>query len=209
MQEHLHQAAAEDEKLQRGRHADSPRKNVVVGLLNALKKRVVNVDQHTERRPRVRGDQRQQCVPRFVIVFGTFCFGIEQRVLIRQKCTPFRDKRIEVGNRNRMARQVFDGQIDAATLEILANVAQDIRQLESDAGLLGKLLGTRVGVAEDADADQSHDGRDEIAVAIEMLKGRICIVLARLRGAVEVHRRTLDKLIEELAWYLKTRLRIG
>ena len=59
------------------------------------------------------------------------------------------------------------GEIDAAAIGIFLDVAQDVGELEGDAGVDGKLVGAAVGVAEDADADEANDGGYEIAVVIK------------------------------------------
>ena len=67
--------------------------------------------------------------------------------------------------------QQVDGEIDAAALDVFLDVAQDVGELEGDAGLFGEFFGARVGVAEDADADQADDRGDEVAVAVEIVEG--------------------------------------
>ena len=85
------------------------------------------------------------------------------------------------------ALQVFERQIEAATLCVFPHVAQDIRELERDAGFLRQLFGPGILVAEDADADQADHRGDQVAVAIKIGKG---VVGAGLR--LEVGRGALD-----------------
>ncbi len=113
-----------------------------------------------------------------------------------------------------MTLEIFEGKIDAAALEIFTNVAQDVGELEGDAGFLRELFGAQVGVAEDADADESDDGGNEIAVAVEIVEGGVGVVLAglllrRLGGAMQIHGSALDELIEKALGDLKARLRVG
>ena len=45
------------------------------------------------------------------------------------------------------------GKVDAAAVGVFFDVAKDVGELEGDAGVDGKLIGSTVGVAEDANAD--------------------------------------------------------
>jgi hypothetical protein len=56
------------------------------------------------------------------------------------------------------------GEVDAAAVGVFFDVAKDVGELESDAGVDGELVGAAVGVAEDADADEADDGCDEVAI---------------------------------------------
>ena len=70
-----------------------------------------------------------------------------------------------------MGGEVGEGEIDAAAGGVFGYVAEDVGELERDAGFFGEFFGTRVGVAEDADTDQAYNGGDQIAVAVEIVKG--------------------------------------
>ena len=74
--------------------------------------------------------------------------------------------------------EVFEGQIDAATLGIFGYVAQDVGELKSYAGFFGQLFSGGIAVAEDANADEADDRCDEIAVLIEVGKG--CVGVGRV-----------------------------
>ena len=69
--------------------------------------------------------------------------------------------------------EVFEGQIDATAFGVFGNVAENVGELEGDAGFLGQFFCGRIGVAEDADADEADDRRDEIAILIEIGEGRV------------------------------------
>ncbi len=75
--------------------------------------------------------------------------------------------------RHVVSGEVFEGQIDATALGVFGYVAEDVGELEGDAGFLGEFFCGRIGVAEDADADEADDRRDEIAVLIEVGEGRV------------------------------------
>ena len=66
------------------------------------------------------------------------------------------------------------------------------------AGFLGEFFGARVGVAEEADADETDHRCDQIAVAVEVVEGGKGLdrVSAQAAG-LEVHRRSLHQLFEE------------
>ncbi len=112
--------------------------------------------------------------------------------------------------RHGIALEIFDWQINAAAFEVLADVTQDVGELEGDAGFFRQLFGAWVAVAEDADTDESNDGGYEIAVAVEIVEGCVGVVLhaPAARGAVKIHRRALDELIEKLGGYLEALLRV-
>ena len=67
--------------------------------------------------------------------------------------------------------EVFERQIDAVARCVLGDVAQNVGQLEGNSGLLRQLFSAQIAVAEDADADQTDDRGDEIAVAVEIGEG--------------------------------------
>ncbi len=82
VKENLQEAPGEDEELLGCGDGNSRREDVVVVPLDALEQGVINRDQHPEGRTGVGGDERQQRLARFVIVFGTFCFSVEQSALV-------------------------------------------------------------------------------------------------------------------------------
>ena len=64
------------------------------------------------------------------------------------------------------AFQILQRNVHSSALRILAHIAQNIRQLERDACLFSKSLGSRAAVAEYPYAHQSHDGRNVVAILI-------------------------------------------
>ena len=92
----------------------------------------------------------------------------------------------------------IEWQIDAVALGVFFYVAEDVGELEGYAGFFGEFFGARVGVAEDADADQAYDGGYEVAVAVEVVEGGEGLGLrCRTQDGVEVHGGALDQLFEE------------
>ena len=112
-----------------------------------------------------------------------------------------------------------------AALGIFADVAEDVGELEGDAGVFGEGFGARIGVAKDADADEAHNGGDVVAITAQVFEGgkggvgvpgtRLCGSIGgggfrsgRHKGRLEIHGGALNELIEKLQWNLKTRLRV-
>ena len=69
-----------------------------------------------------------------------------------------------------MLGQNLEREIDAPACSIFFHVTENVSELEGDACLLGIFLGGRIGVTEDADADQADNRGHEIAVPIEIGK---------------------------------------
>src|SRR4029450_9500115 len=63
------------------------------------------------------------------------------------------------------ALEILSGQVHAALLEVLADVAEDVRQLEGDAEIVGvDRSGLTVARLEDAERQPSHPARHAAAV---------------------------------------------
>ena len=99
--------------------------------------------------------------------------------------------------------QVFLRQVDAVVEEVLADVAQDVRQLERDAEVVGQLvLPLRLRGAVDAQAQPADAARDAAAVpeqVVERLVG----------GLVDVGEAAVDELLERLERGREARARVG
>ena len=54
----------------------------------------------------------------------------------------------------------------------LRDIAQNVGELEGDTGFLGEPFRPQIAVTEDADADQSDDGGDQVTVTIKFGEGR-------------------------------------
>ena len=68
--------------------------------------------------------------------------------------------------------EVFEGEVDATGVAgVLADVAQDVGELEGVAEMEGVFLGVGMAVAEDFDADEADDGGDLVAVVEEFFEG--------------------------------------
>ena len=92
--------------------------------------------------------------------------------------------------------QVFEGQVDASAFGVFRNIAQDVGELEGYAGFFGEFLGGGIAVAEDANADQSDDRRDEIAVAVEVGEGGVGV--GRIAGVCfQIGCRAGNQFVEE------------
>ena len=93
--------------------------------------------------------------------------------------------------------QVFLRQVDAVVEEVLANVAQDVRQLEGDTEVVGHLvLALWVRDAVDAEAEAANAARDAAAVpeqVVERLVGRL----------VDVGEAAVNELLERLKRHLE------
>ncbi len=101
-------------------------------------------------------------------------------------------------------REIFQRKIDAIAARILCHVAQNVGELEGDARLFGQLLGARIGVAEDPDANQTHDRGHQITVAIEIGEGGVRVGSVR-RGLIEVHGYAGDQFIQKFEWNMEAR----
>ena len=70
-------------------------------------------------------------------------------------------------------RQIFLRQVHASHLRVFFYVANDVGELKGDPSLLRQLLGARVAIAEDANADQTDDRRHVIAVIVKLIEGLV------------------------------------
>ena len=141
---------------------------------------VIDGDEHPERRARVGVDQGQERAAGFVIVFGTFGDAFEKAALFGGEVAAVAE-RGEVFGADTKMREIFERQIDASALGVFADVAQDVGELEGDAGFFGEFFGARVGVAKDADADEADDGGNVVAVAAQVFEGGVGGVVRRTR----------------------------
>ena len=66
--------------------------------------------------------------------------------------------------------QFLLGEVDAATLGVFPDVAQDVGKLQRNAQISGVGSYTRVPVAEDLQAGQTHGRRDPVTVHPEIVK---------------------------------------
>ena len=193
---HARQADEKNGDFLHGGHAGAAGEDIVIRALDALEQRVVDGNQHPKRGTAFAINQRQQLIGRAVVVLGAAGHGGQQRALGRRGRRGRRamQQRIE---RNSVRREVIERQIDAVARRILAHIAQNVGELEGDAGFLGQFLGALVAVAEDANADQAHDRRDQVAVAVEIGEG--CVGVGRAGGRViEIHGDAGDQLVEQL-----------
>src|ERR1019366_6509955 len=163
-------AAGENSKLLGGRKADAFAEDLHPVAGDAAEQAVIDGDQDPHGGAAVSIQQRDKLVGGEVILLradrqrgkhAALPFG---HGAARGKLAQFVDVLAEL-------IQQVDGKIDAAALDVFLDVAEDVGELERDAGLLGELFGARVGVAEDADADKADDRGDEVAVAVEVLEG--------------------------------------
>ena len=69
---------------------------------------------------------------------------------------------------NAEARQFILGQVDPATTRVLADIANDVGELERDAEVTRVAFGRGRLVAEDARGEQAHDAGDAMAVSFEV-----------------------------------------
>ena len=97
----------------------------------------------------------------------------------------------EVNSVNTKLGQVFGGQVDAAVAVVLADVAQDVRQLERDAegvGQLGRPVHVIAG-AEDAQGQAADRAGHAAAVPEQVIEGLVA-------GAAHVGDAAVDELAE-------------
>src|SRR5260221_11217260 len=89
--------------------------------------------------------------------------------------------------------QNFQRQIEAAAFRIFPEVTQNIRQLKSNAALLGKFPGIRILKSKNVQRTEPDNGCDPIAVLIKLLKGAIGVYrkihFSAVNQIVEVFRR--------------------
>ena len=69
--------------------------------------------------------------------------------------------------------ELLPRKVDSPALQIRAQVAQDVRELERHAQVLRVYLPALLLVSEDAKADQPHHGGHAVAVALQLLEGRV------------------------------------
>ena len=169
--------------------------DVVVCAPDANEQSVIDAHQHPQRRTALAIDQRQQFPRRFVVLLSARSNVGQQRPLVgggRRAWLPVQ-QRIE---RDVVRGQILKRQIDAVALRILGYIAQNVGELKCDAGFFRELFSGRIGVAEDANADQAHDGCDQIAVAIEIVEGRVGVGLV-CGGVLQIHGGSGDKFVEQ------------
>ena len=83
--------------------------------------------------------------------------------------------------------QVLVGQVGAAPVEVLGDVADEVGELEGEAELPGRLAGRgRVGAAQ----DRQHHGADDRRRALHVVEQ---VVVGRVRGDGQVHRHALQE----------------
>jgi len=86
--------------------------------------------------------------------------------------------------------EVFDGEVDAAEGGILGDVAEDVRELEGVAEVLGINGAPRIFATKDADADQANGAGDAPAVGTEIFGGGVV-------PGFDVHLNAEDDLVEK------------
>src|SRR6202034_2309691 len=84
---------------------------------------------------------------------------------------------------------IFLRDVNAVILEVLADVAQDVGQLERDAAFLGQLKRFGRLKTKNVDDGEANHARDLIAVAIQLIEG------SELLG-LEIRADAIDHLIE-------------
>src|ERR1017187_1994849 len=69
--------------------------------------------------------------------------------------------------RNLMGREFLQGKIDTIALCVLLDIAQNIGELEGNTRFFGQFFCALIGISKDSNANQSHNRRYEVAVAIK------------------------------------------
>ena len=87
------------------------------------------------------------------------------------------------------SREIVERQIDSAPARILADIAQDIGQLEGDSKVVGVDARDGIAIAENLDTHQPDGRGHAIAVETQIVEG----LIARAR---EVHLDAVDKFVE-------------
>ena len=106
------------------------------------------------------------------------------------------------------ALQVLLREVDASAARILADVADDVGQLECDAQVARIAPGRRIGVTEDLGRHETHDTCDAVAIELECREVEIAML-------GQVHRHAVDHRLEmrlrqvELADHRRKRERDG
>ena len=233
VREDLSEPAQEDGEAGAGGDGDAPREDVVVAMLDATEEVVVDGDEDPESGAGIGVDEGQEQVAGFVTVFGTFCEAFEELALVEGEVRAVAEGG-EFFDADAVAVEVFEGKVDAAAFGVFADVPENVGELEGDAGVLGKLFGARVGVAEDADADQADDGGDVVAVLAEVFEGGVGVVARAgtgvgravegsvagggrlegrigdgIQGGVEIHGGAADQLVEEIHGDVEAELGVG
>ena len=90
---------------------------------------------------------------------------------------------------DRMARQFVLREIDAAAARILADIADDVGELERDSEVARVPSGIGVHVAEDFRSHQADDAGHAMAIALQI--GKIDVAVA-----LEVHGHAIDHCLE-------------
>src|SRR5438067_1205824 len=163
-------AAGEDGELLGGGDADAFGEHLHATAGNAAEETVVDGDQDPHGGAAVAVDHGDKLLAGDVVLFGTDGEGGEHPALA-----------LRHGAAADELLEFFDGlaefvhevarDVDALAVYVFLDVAENVGELEGDAGLFGEGFGARIGVAEDADADEANNRSDEIAVAIEVLEG--------------------------------------
>src|SRR5581483_3344966 len=101
------------------------------------------------------------------------------------------------------AAEVVRRQVDPATVEVFGQVAEDVGQLQRDAGVFGVDLRLLPAKSPNVDARQPDGRRDAVAVAVQGCEvgevNRVQVHLDAVEHVFEVHRRhveTYDRVME-------------
>ena len=135
----------------------------------ALKARDKSSERNSHGRTRVGIEQRNQLIGSLVVLLCAAQFKLHQiENLTRYTGALNRTrKRIQIHSR---ALHVVEWKIDTPSSGIFADIAKNIGELERNACALCQQIGPLIGIPEYTNADQPHNGRNQIAIAIERIK---------------------------------------
>ena len=123
-----------------------------------------------EHRPAHRRDQRGER-PRLVVI-GVGPLGPRRRAARRTRSLGRRAEQFLGGDAEPF--EVLPGQVEPAVLRVLADVAEDVGQLQRDPARLGQRLGPAAlrAVAPDVQAAEPDGRGDVVAVAVQVVERR-------------------------------------
>ena len=150
----------EDGELGAGGQADALGDDVAVMLVDAGEQSAVDLDHDPEGGAAVGVDQREELAGGGVEAPGAGGDAVDEAAFVGLGLAALGERK-DVGGGHGEVGEHVEGKVEAAALGVLFHIAEDVGELEGDAGLLGEWLGAGVGVAEDADADEADDGGDE------------------------------------------------
>jgi hypothetical protein len=145
-----------------GGEPDAAREDVVVALFDAEEEAAVDFHEGPEGGAGVVVDEVEEGAGVVVVLAGAAALEAEE-------FAEFGGGLIEAVDAE--VAEFIGGEVNAMVVEVFADIAEDIGELEGDAAFFGEESGAGVGEFEDMDDGEADDTGDEVAVAVEVVEG--------------------------------------